>query len=319
MDGGNCDSITDIENNSTAGACHCKRNVEGHRCDGCKNGFWNFVDDNPDGCEPCTCNTKGTIDNQGCNVTSGECTCKRYVTGRNCDQCLPEYWGLSEKHDGCQTCDCDPGGSYSNNCDVITGQCKCREHMSGRACDMPKQQHFTASLDFLLYEAELAKGSPVRLISFNFIITLTFTCFQTCQVVIREPYRDGRPDTWTGTGFMKAYENSQIEFTVGDIKTTAEYDIVIRYEPMQSIGWEHVEFRLIRPDPIDATSPCSKTRPEDDIKQISLPASGRSIMAYPQVCLESDKEYKIILEFKRSQYEKDSPSASVLIDSVSIS
>jgi coxsackievirus/adenovirus receptor len=72
----------------------------------------------------CTCNTLGTIGNQGCNVYTGECTCKRYVTGRDCNQCLPEHWGLSDDRDGCKACDCDPGGSFDNNCDVITGQCR---------------------------------------------------------------------------------------------------------------------------------------------------------------------------------------------------
>ena len=36
----------------------------------------------------CECNTLGTYDNQGCDQFTGECTCKRFVTGRNCDQCL---------------------------------------------------------------------------------------------------------------------------------------------------------------------------------------------------------------------------------------
>lgn len=161
LDGGICDSITDIANGLEAGKCHCKTNAEGRRCDTCKNGFWNFDSQNPDGCQSCTCDTLGTIDNQGCNVFTGECTCKRYVTGRDCNQCLPQFWGLSAKHDGCQHCDCDPGGSFDNNCDVITGQCKCRENMGGRRCEIPQQAHFTATLDFLLYEAELARGSPV--------------------------------------------------------------------------------------------------------------------------------------------------------------
>lgn len=33
--------------------------------------------------------------------------------------------------------------------------------MGGRRCEIPQQAHFTATLDFLLYEAELARGSPV--------------------------------------------------------------------------------------------------------------------------------------------------------------
>lgn len=161
LDNGICDSITDETNEKLAGSCHCKKNVEGRRCDSCKSGYWNFTSENPDGCQSCRCNIEGTIDNQGCNVYTGECTCKRYVIGRDCTQCLPEYYGLSEDRDGCRACNCDPGGSYDNNCDVITGQCKCREDMIGRTCNRTKDQHFIASLDFLTYEAELAQGSPV--------------------------------------------------------------------------------------------------------------------------------------------------------------
>lgn len=212
LDNGICDSLTDLSNQLEAGACHCKKNVEGRRCDSCKNGFWNFTPTNPDGCEPCTCNILGTIDNQGCDTQTGDCICKRYVTGRDCNQCLQEYWGLSDRKDGCQPCDCDIGGALDNNCDVITGQCKCREHVQGRTCNQPKQHYFTGSIDFLVYEAESSRGSS------------------NCQVFIREPYRDGRDNTWSGTGFMRGVENSYLEFTVDNIKAPMNYDIVFRYE-----------------------------------------------------------------------------------------
>ncbi|KMQ87955.1 laminin subunit beta-1 [Lasius niger] len=111
LDDGICDSRTDPLSGNESGRCHCKANVEGRRCDRCKNGFWNFEPDSLEGCQACTCNTLGTVDNQGCNVVTGECTCKRYVTARDCNQCLPEYWGLSEDRDGCKPCDCDSGSS----------------------------------------------------------------------------------------------------------------------------------------------------------------------------------------------------------------
>ncbi len=50
-DGGICDSRTDPANDLISGRCHCKKNVEGRRCDTCKNGFWNFTEANPDGCQ----------------------------------------------------------------------------------------------------------------------------------------------------------------------------------------------------------------------------------------------------------------------------
>lgn len=93
------------------------------------------------------------------------------MTARDCNQCLPEYWGLSDDHDGCKPCDCDPGGSYESTCDVVTGQCRCRPHVSGRNCDQPEQSYYTGSLDFLIYEGELAGATDVSNYSEIYIIT----------------------------------------------------------------------------------------------------------------------------------------------------
>ncbi|CAH0562710.1 unnamed protein product [Brassicogethes aeneus] len=296
LEGGICDSVTDPENGVEAGRCHCKTNVDGRRCDQCTNGFWNFTESNPDGCQKCDCDLFGTVDNQGCNVDYGTCTCKRYVTGRNCNQCLPEYWGLSEEDYGCKPCDCDPGGSFDNHCDVITGQCKCRDNMTGRNCDTPSQQYFTVSLDYQTYEAEYAHSSG--------------------QVVIREPYRDGREDSWTGSGVVKATEGQYLQFTVDNIQTSADYDILIRYEPTLPGAWEDIDVRIQRPDNIDPHGPCADYNPQYDYKRVALVSDRRSVKVVPSSCFEAGKTYTVTLEFKRYNFDKESPSASVLIDSI---
>lgn len=101
-------SLTDEEEDLIAGQCHCKSNVDGARCDRCKNGFWNFTLENPEGCQGtflnshmldqklnslklsvCMCNLDGIVSNDGCDQLTGECSCKRFVVGRDCDQvCL---------------------------------------------------------------------------------------------------------------------------------------------------------------------------------------------------------------------------------------
>ncbi|KAK0173519.1 hypothetical protein PV328_006704 [Microctonus aethiopoides] len=299
LDDGICDSRTDILSGEESGRCHCKANVEGRRCDRCKNGFWNFDPENPDGCQACTCSILGTIDNQGCNQITGECTCKRYVTARDCNQCLPEFWGLSEDHDGCKPCDCDPGGSYESTCDVVTGQCRCRPHVSGRNCNQPEQSYYTGSLDFLVYEGELAGATD------------------NCQVVIREPYRDGRNNTWTGTGFMKALEGSTMNFTIDDIRKSMWYDIIIRYEPVHPGIWQDVEILLERDGPVDPDGPCANWRPEDDRLWVQLTDKARSAVVSPAVCLEAGKFYKVLLSFRRFDPQGEpTPSAAILIDSI---
>ncbi|XP_057323287.1 laminin subunit beta-1 isoform X1 [Microplitis mediator] len=299
LDDGICDPRTDVLTGEESGRCHCKLNIEGRRCDRCKNGFWNFDPENPDGCQACTCNTLGTIDNQGCNQVTGECTCKRYVTARDCNQCLPEYWGLSDDHDGCKPCDCDPGGSYESTCDVVTGQCRCRPHIGGRTCNQPEQSYYTGSLDFLIYEGELAGATD------------------NCQVVIREPYRDGRDNTWTGTGFMKALEGSTLNFTIDDIRKSMWYDIVIRYEPIHPGIWQDVEILIERDGPPDPDGSCANWRPEDDRLWIELRDNSRSAVASPAVCLEAEKVYKILLTFRRFDPQGEPiPGAAILIDSI---
>lgn len=109
---------------------------------------------NPEGCEQCTCDILGTRNNSGCNMHTGECTCKELVTGKDCNQCMPETYGLSDSYEGCRHCDCDPGGSLDNNCDVITGQCRCRPHMTERNCGTPKPNYFVPSFQ-MVHEAEI--------------------------------------------------------------------------------------------------------------------------------------------------------------------
>lgn len=51
MEDGSCDSVTDPEYEQVAGRCQCKPNVEGKRCDTCKDGFWKLDQNSEDGCE----------------------------------------------------------------------------------------------------------------------------------------------------------------------------------------------------------------------------------------------------------------------------
>ena len=104
---GLCDEYTEPELGLEAGKCHCKKHVEGRRCDHCKPGFWDLHENNPDGCKgkgtlkvrfekntciehlylACSCNQLGTVGNLGCDVHNGECVCKRNVVGRDCNEC----------------------------------------------------------------------------------------------------------------------------------------------------------------------------------------------------------------------------------------
>jgi laminin, beta 1 len=304
LDDGICDSVSDPETNSEPGACHCKKYVKGRRCDHCTEGYWNLTESNPEGCQECSCNLLGTVDNLGCNLYTGECTCKRNVMGRDCNQCMPETYGLSESKDGCTLCDCDPGGSYDNNCDVVTGKCKCRSHMQGRRCDEPNQNHFIPNLH-IIYEGESStcEGS---------------SSFGNCTIVVREPYPD-RVAGWTGPGFMKVYEGSDMIFTLDNIPKTMNYDVQLRYLPQIKGPWEDVRVSLLRPDNAEPGSDCYNANPLDENeRRLRLDEYDSKVIALQDLCLEQGKVYKFIVSFHRQSPYEANPKSQILIDSVAL-
>uniref|UniRef100_A0A665WDJ5 Laminin subunit beta-2-like n=1 Tax=Echeneis naucrates TaxID=173247 RepID=A0A665WDJ5_ECHNA len=214
LEGGVCDSHTDPEMGMIAGQCRCKANVKGMRCDDCKEGYYGLSQNDLLGCQPCNCDPRGIIMTDApCDQISGDCSCKRYVTGRYCNQCLPEYWGLSNDLGGCRPCDCDFGGAFHNRCMMENGQCDCRRHLIGRQCSEVQPGYFCAPLDYYKYEAEDATGHSPD---------------------VRPVHRKHTPShmvTWTGPGFARVKDGAGLVFTFDNIPYAMQYDIMIRYEP----------------------------------------------------------------------------------------
>ncbi|NXL36266.1 USH2A protein, partial [Glaucidium brasilianum] len=123
----------DITCHQNSGQCKCKANVIGLRCDSCNFGFKALRYSNEDGCEPCWCNSHGSV-NQFCNPLSGQCSCKERVKGLHCDTCMDNFYGLDVT--GCKACECNIAGSFSGTvCDAKTGQCACKPNVGGRQCN----------------------------------------------------------------------------------------------------------------------------------------------------------------------------------------
>ncbi|XP_006825989.1 laminin subunit beta-1-like [Saccoglossus kowalevskii] len=297
VNGGECESREDRENGLVAGRCICKRFVEGDRCDVCRDGYWNLEYNNPEGCQPCSCALQGTVGNQGCHKRTGQCVCKRLVTGRDCNECLDGYWGLSDDPDGCKPCDCDIGGSYDNLCEKSDGQCRCKRNIIGRRCDMAEPGFFVPGLDMITYEAELNRG------------------IGPTTVEIREQ-PDGTVVTWTGPGFMRIREGGSVEFIVDNIPTSMEYDVMLRYEPQMPETWEDVRVTVTRPTDIPTSSVCGNTIPQDDLLATSLlPGQRHRILSRP-VCLERGTRYTIRVDFNRYHNGSPTPAAQILFDSL---
>ncbi|ENN75571.1 hypothetical protein YQE_07914, partial [Dendroctonus ponderosae] len=138
--------------NTTTGEClRCINNAGGSRCEICLQGFYGNALLQPKGdCKRCQCYAVGTqSDPTGeliCHSTTGDCACKERVVGKNCDKCEEGFYNL-QSGEGCQSCNCDPVGSYNQTCDLSSGQCYCRPGVTGPRCDHCEARKYGFSSD----------------------------------------------------------------------------------------------------------------------------------------------------------------------------
>ncbi|XP_028396319.1 LOW QUALITY PROTEIN: usherin-like [Dendronephthya gigantea] len=118
----------------TNGQCPCRNTVTGRQCERCKLGFHTLT---TSGCQSCHCSERGTRFGAAkrCDVVSGQCQCKNYVTGYTCDRCKPGHYNLRQSNgNGCTRCQCDNRGTLGV-CHNITGVCTCKRNVTGQFCD----------------------------------------------------------------------------------------------------------------------------------------------------------------------------------------
>ncbi|CAK9295411.1 unnamed protein product [Gordionus sp. m RMFG-2023] len=316
---GQCDSTEDTALELVAGRCHCKRFVQGPACDTCKDGYWKLHADNPEGCEACTCLIIGTVNNLGCDKSTGECHCKAHVTGKDCESCLPGYYGLSrDSPEGCEPCDCDAGGSTVSTCQQRDGQCSCKAGVVGRRCDSTPPGLYCMELDSLTLQGE----------------SVSTNLNQYTTVIKRE--RDSESIiTWTGEGFVRVREGGSLTFVINDIiAQPMSYQLIIRYElpmdkdweevvvtleehPLASFIYNTVQYARQQHSGIDnklEENYCSEFS-QPSVQVTFLQKNVRyAVLALPY-CLQSNFEYVVKLEFTHFTTSA-TPEAHVLIDSI---
>ncbi|KAL6491046.1 hypothetical protein MHYP_G00013910 [Metynnis hypsauchen] len=125
-----CDEVT--------GECICPPQTVRPACEVCESRTFSY---HPLlGCEGCDCSPIGvsTGDTGQCHITTGQCTCKPRIGGRQCSQCVAGYYRFPE----CVPCSCNVGGVIPQICDPNSGQCLCKSNVEGSRCDMCRKGSF---------------------------------------------------------------------------------------------------------------------------------------------------------------------------------
>ncbi|MEQ2196717.1 hypothetical protein XENOCAPTIV_010167, partial [Xenoophorus captivus] len=120
-------------------------------------------------------------------------------------------------------CDCNPAGSLSNGlCDASSGRCFCKENVAGQRCDRCKSGFFNLRLE-----------NPAGCEDPDFLCILLV--LQQNNSLNRGPLQilphQGSPEqSGTGLGLVRVTEGAGLRFTVDNLPTSMEYQMVIRYE-----------------------------------------------------------------------------------------
>jgi len=148
------------------GVClNCQHETEGLNCEKCKDYFYRPVGKNKsdaDACQACLCNLNGTTNVTGLsfgdcikdeNALSvhpgkqpGDCYCKAFVQGRQCDTCKAGFYRLTQENpQGCIACNCHLDGTIgrSSVCQGdYHGQCNCKTNVVLRDCSQCKDGYY---------------------------------------------------------------------------------------------------------------------------------------------------------------------------------
>uniref|UniRef100_A0A4W3JY45 Laminin subunit beta-2-like n=1 Tax=Callorhinchus milii TaxID=7868 RepID=A0A4W3JY45_CALMI len=279
LEGGICDTDTDLNFGMIGGQCRCKENVRGTRCDSCKEGFYGLSRNDPQGCQACRCDPRGIIMNgAACDQISGDCFCKRYVTGRYCNQCLVSIGAArSQRREGGRCRGVTLSSSLHTRCSMEDGQCECRPNIIGRECAEVQPGFFCMPLDYYTFEAEEVLSARL-----------------TEKMV-----------TWTGPGFARVRDGAGLVFDITTIPYAMEYEILLRYEPEVGCDKALYQMQTVR----------GRARQRKALRHFLFL---RFVVFSGPFCFEPDVHYTIKIRFQLHQAHYRQNKAFILVDSVSI-
>ncbi|XP_041652348.1 laminin subunit beta-4 [Cheilinus undulatus] len=313
-----CDPLT--------GSCECNRFAAGPLCDRCVSGFWG-LGNSVFRCSPCDCDIGGAHSST-CSPENGQCHCLPNMVGRRCSEPAP--------------------GHFLPLLDYFLYEAELAAPLYDRAPPpptLPPSPYFTphpptppvATLPpsspllnpVVLPECEKyyrEQGFDFKFTNGRVILvrrarrlarrrrqqtTIPLDPGHALQIIPRQR-PPGRPVTWTGLGLVRVLEGAGLRFTVDNLPSSLDYQLVVRYEPEAPSDWlASVSIATLSPGDGRCSSPPTGSQ------TLVLPGNARGGVLELPVCLNAGGRYLIDIVFSKQPGPDDS-SSHILIDSIGL-
>uniref|UniRef100_A0A4W6C4H5 Laminin subunit beta-1 n=1 Tax=Lates calcarifer TaxID=8187 RepID=A0A4W6C4H5_LATCA len=236
---GSCDQVT--------GNCECDHLASGPLCDRCVAGFWG-LGNSVFRCSPCDCDIGGAH-SSSCSPEDGQCHCLPNMIGRRCSDPAPGYF-LPQLdyflYEAELTAPLHVGSSASTTntpsssiCVYFTCSICVYSQLNPVVLPQCEQYYREQGYDFRFTNGRVVLVRRTR----RHVrrrrqrqTSIPLDLGHALQIIPRQRTPD-QPVTWTGLGLVRVLEGAGLRFTVDNLPSSMDYQLVIRYEPETPSDW----------------------------------------------------------------------------------
>ncbi|KAM7415417.1 hypothetical protein PAMA_019983 [Pampus argenteus] len=306
---GSCDQLT--------GSCKCDHLASGTLCDRCMAGFWGLGDSGLR-CSPCDCDMGGA-DSITCSSHDGQCHCLPNMVGRRCTDPAPGYFLPPLDYFLYEAELAAPLVGISSSSTLLSPTSSSSFSSSSLVCStndclMPDcEQYFRQQgYDFKFSNGQVVVVRRTRHARWRRQIqqsSIPLDPGHALQIIPRQRPPD-QPITWTGLGLVRVLDGAGLRFTVDNLPSSIDYQLVIRYEPETPSDWL-LSVNIIMLSPGDGSCSSDPT----GSKIMILPGNSRGSILDPAVCLNAGGRYFVDITFNK---QPGSEGSHILIDSMGL-
>ncbi|XP_056455383.1 laminin subunit beta-4 [Gadus chalcogrammus] len=290
-----CDQVT--------GECMCEPLATGRYCDECLPGYWG-LGNTVHRCSPCDCDSGGAV-GSSCSAEDGKCECLPNMAGRRCNDPAHGYFLPPLDYFLYEAEFAGPLQAISSSSLVNPSALpKCEKYFREQGYDFKYSNGRLVLVRKTKRQARRRRQGEQR--------TISLEPGSPLQIVPRQRTAD-RQVTWTGPGFVRVRDGAGLRFTVDNLPSSLDYQLVVRYESESPDDWL-ASISVVPLSPGDGVCPSDPT----ESKTLRLPGNSRSAIVDQPVCLNAGGRYFVDITFRKEQTSNPQFSSHILIDSMGL-